>query len=63
MIYEQFPELKYKFRNREFWCHGYYVNTVGKNKRKIAEYIKHQLKENRLGEQLSFPETEKKKKR
>lgn len=31
MIYEQFPELKYKYRNREFWCKGYYVDTVGKN--------------------------------
>ena len=40
MIYERFPELKYKYRNREFWCCGYYVDTVGKNERKIEEYIK-----------------------
>jgi putative transposase len=54
MIYEQFGELKYKYRNREFWCKGYYVDTVGKNESRIAEYIKHQLDEDKLGEQLSF---------
>jgi len=56
MIYEQFPELKYKYRGREFWCKGYYVDTVGKNEGRISEYIKHQLEEDRLGEQLSIPE-------
>lgn len=56
MIFEQFPELKYKYRNREFWCRGYYVDTVGKNATRIKEYIKHQLDEDKLGEQLSFPE-------
>ena len=55
MIYEQFGELKYKYRNREFWCKGYYVDTVGKNTNRIAEYIKHQLEEDKLGEQLSMP--------
>ena len=54
MIYEQFGELKYKYRNREFWCKGYYVDTVGKNEARIAEYIKTQLEEDKLGEQLSF---------
>jgi len=54
MIYEQFGELKYKYKNREFWCKGYYVDTVGKNESRIAEYIKHQLDEDKLGEQLSF---------
>ena len=44
MLYEQFGELKYKYRNREFWCKGYYVDTVGKNESRIAEYIKNQLK-------------------
>lgn len=57
MIYEQFGELKFKYRNREFWCRGYYVDTVGKNKAKIAEYIRHQLAEDKLGEQLSIPYT------
>ena len=60
MIYEQFPELKYKYRGREFWCKGYYVDTVGKNERRIAEYIKKQLDEDKLGEQLRIPEMEKK---
>ena len=50
MLYEQFGELKYKYRNREFWCRGYYVDTVGKNETRIAEYIKNQLKEDELGE-------------
>ena len=54
MIYEQFGELKYKYKNREFWCKGYYVDTVGKNESRIAEYIKNQLEEDKLGEQLSF---------
>ena len=54
MIYERFPELKYKYRNREFWCRGYYVDTVGKNARKIEEYIKRQLEEDRAGEQLTM---------
>ena len=60
MIFEQFPELKYKYRNREFWCKGYYVDTVGKNQKRITEYIKHQLDEDRLGEQLSISYTQKK---
>lgn len=54
MIYEKFPELKYKYRNREFWCRGYYVDTVGKNAKKIAEYIQRQLEEDRQGEQLTM---------
>ena len=62
LIFEQFPELKFKYRNREFWCKGYYVDTVGKNENRIAEYIKHQLDEDRLGEQLSIPYPEKKNK-
>ena len=44
----------YKYRNREFWCRGYYVDTVGKNKTKIAEYIKNQLDEDKLGEQMTM---------
>lgn len=54
MLYEQFGEMKYKYRNREFWCRGYYVDTVGKDKAKIANYIKHQMAEDRLGEQLTM---------
>ena len=54
MMYEQFGELKYKYRNREFWCKGYYVDTVGKNESRIAEYIQNQLKEDELGEQMTM---------
>ena len=54
MLYEQFDELKYKYRNREFWCKGYYVDTAGKNASRIAEYIQNQLKEDELGEQLTI---------
>ena len=55
LMYEQFGDLKYKYRNREFWCKGYYVDTVGKNESRIAEYIANQLKEDELGEQLVIP--------
>ena len=54
LIYEKFGELKYKYRNREFWCRGYYVDTVGKNTKAIAEYIRHQLEEDKMGEQLTM---------
>lgn len=56
MLYEQFGELKYKYRNREFWCRGYYVDTVGKNTARIKEYIQNQLKEDQMGEQLTMGE-------
>ena len=55
MLYEQFGELKYKYRNREFWCRGYYVDTVGKNEKRIAEYVRNQLKEDELEEQIKMP--------
>ena len=54
MLYEQFGELKYKYRNREFWCRGYYVDTTGKNTRRIAEYIQNQLKEDEQSEQMTI---------
>ena len=54
MIYEKFPELRYKYRNREFWCRGYYVDTAGKNAKRIEEYIRHQLDEDKAGEQLTM---------
>ena len=54
MIYEKYPELKYKYRSREFWCRGYYVDTAGKNAKKIEEYIRRQLEEDRAGEQLTI---------
>ena len=54
MIFEQFHELKYKYRNREFWCKGYYVDTVGKDTKKIAAYIQNQLREDELANQLTM---------
>ena len=56
MIYEQFPELKYEYRNREFWCRGYYVDTAGKNAKKIQEYIQNQLKNDLEYDQLTLNE-------
>ena len=50
----QFSELKYKYRNREFWSKGYYVDTAVKNAERIAEYIANQLREDQLGEQLTL---------
>ena len=58
MIYEKFGNMKFKYRNREFWCRGYYVDTAGKDAKKIAEYIGKQLKEDQLGEQLTMEETD-----
>ena len=49
MIYEKYPELKYKYRNQEYWCLEYYVDTAGKNAQKMQEYIKRQLMKTRLG--------------
>ena len=54
MLYEQFGELKYKYRSREFWCRGYYVDTAGKNAGRIAEYIRNQLKEDQMSEQITI---------
>ena len=54
MIYERWGNMKFKYRNREFWCKGYYVDTVGKNTARIKEYIANQLKEDQLGEQIKM---------
>ena len=54
MIYEKFGNLKFKYRNREFWCKRYYVDTVGMNAKKIAEYIKNQLEEDKIGKQMKI---------
>lgn len=56
LIYEKFANMKFKYRNREFWCRGYYVDTVGKNSEKIKEYIANQLKEDEMNEQISITE-------
>lgn len=56
LIYQKYANLKFKYRNREFWCRGYYVDTVGKNKKAIQEYIANQLKEDKEMEQLTIYE-------
>ena len=56
MIYEKFGNMKFKYRNREFWCRGYYVDTVGKNTEAIRQYIENQLREDRLNDQLTLEE-------
>jgi putative transposase len=54
MIFERWSNARFKYRNRSFWCRGYYVDTVGKNTKKIAEYIQNQLKEDKEIEQLEL---------
>ena len=56
MIFDRHANLKYKYGNRHFWCRGYYVDTVGKNTEKIAEYIRNQLQEDIMNDQLSIKE-------
>ena len=56
MIFERHANLKYKYGNRNFWCRGYYVDTVGKNSKKIQEYIQNQLKEDYMADQISLKE-------
>ena len=46
--------MRYKYKNRQFWCRGYYVDTVGKNEKAIAQYIQHQLQEDEMAEQLTL---------
>jgi putative transposase len=54
MIYQKWGNMKYKYRNRSFWCRGYHVDTAGKNDKVIEAYIKNQLKEDELSEQLTL---------
>lgn len=56
MIFDRHANLKYKYGNRHFWARGYYVDTVGRNKKAIQEYIQNQLKEDELADQLSIKE-------
>ena len=56
MIFEKYANLKSKYGNRHFWCRGFYVDTVGRNKKAIAEYIRNQLHEDHEAEQLSIKE-------
>ena len=56
MIFDRHAILKYKYGNRNFWCRGYYVDTVGKNEKKIKEYIKNQLEEDYTKDQITLKE-------
>ena len=56
MIFDKHANLKYKYGNRHFWCRGYYVDTVGKNEKKIAEYIQQQLQDDIMDDQISMKE-------
>jgi Transposase and inactivated derivatives len=56
MIFDKFANLKYRYGNRQFWCRGYYVDTVGRNKKVIEEYIRNQLTEDKNYEQLTMKE-------
>ena len=56
MIFERHANLKYKYGNRHFWCKGYYVSTVGRNKTAIAKYIENQLKEDMISDQMTLKE-------
>ena len=52
MIYERWCNTRYQYQGRSLWCRGYYVNTAGKNMKRLQEYIKNQLKEDKEAEQL-----------
>ena len=54
MIFQQYGNMKFAYRNREFWCMGYYVDTVGKNTKAIKEYIANQLKRDKESDQLAL---------
>jgi len=56
MIFDRHANLKYKYGNRHFWCRGYYVDTVGKNAKKIEEYIRNQLQDDIANDQISLKE-------
>lgn len=56
MIFDRHANLKYKYGNRHFWSRGYYVDTVGRNEAKIAEYVRNQLEEDIMSDQISMKE-------
>ena len=56
MLFDRHANLKYKYGNRNFWCRGYYADTVGKNARIIGEYIRNQLEEDFTSDQMSIKE-------
>ena len=56
ILFDRHANLKYKYGNGHFWARGYYVDTVGRNKKQIQEYIKHQLEEDQIADQISLKE-------
>ena len=56
MIFDRHANLKYKYGSRHFWCRGYYVDTVGKNKKVIEDYIRNQLSEDEMMDQITMKE-------
>ena len=56
LIFDRHANLKYRYGNRHFWCRGYYVDTVGKNAKKIEEYIRNQLQEDAIADRISLME-------
>ncbi|MGX1444763.1 REP-associated tyrosine transposase [Cytobacillus horneckiae] len=54
MIFDRHANLKYRYGNRKFWCRGFYVDTVGRNKKQIQEYIRNQLVEDYRADQLTL---------
>ena len=56
IIFDRHANLKYRYGNRQFWCRGYYVDTVGRNRKVIQEYIKNQLQEDILHDQMTMKE-------
>ena len=54
MIFDRHANLKYRYGNRKFWCRGYFVDTVGRNKNQIQEYIRNQLREDYMSDQLTL---------
>ncbi|MCC3377801.1 IS200/IS605 family transposase, partial [Cohnella sp. REN36] len=56
MIFDKFANMKYRYGSRQFWCRGYFVDTVGRNKKVIEEYIRNQMVEDKNYEQLTMKE-------
>ena len=56
MIFDRYANLKYKYGNRHFWCRGYFVDTVGRNRTAVAEYIRNQLQQDIAEDQISLKE-------
>ena len=54
MIFDRHAHLKYRYGNRKFWCRGYYVDTVGRNRQRIEQYIRDQLREDQIADQLTL---------